>query len=109
MNEKALALIRRRNNHSAPMWFTVPDSFTALAVRDRRALLEEIDAQRTSRPVTLRAWDARLAKAFEAVVAFEDPDSLRDQETDVELRSAAAAAWDELRAAIKGFAHDIAR
>jgi hypothetical protein len=60
--ENDLAAIRARDASSGALWFTGPESFTALAARDRRALLAEID--RLSSLVRLaEAWtDESLEK-----------------------------------------------
>ena len=41
--ETDLAAIRARDAGSGALWFTGPESFTALAARDRRTLLAEIE------------------------------------------------------------------
>lgn len=38
-----------------------------------------------------------LLSALEAVLAFEDPDSLEDQQTDARLRAARAEAWERAK------------
>lgn len=56
-NPTALEQIRARDAAAGALWFTGPESFTALAARDRRSLLAEIDR--------LNARIAQMRAAFE--------------------------------------------
>ncbi len=48
MTPEELLAAQKRDAATGDLWFTGPESFTALAARDRRALLAEVEALRAN-------------------------------------------------------------
>ena len=59
MTPEELLAAQKRDAATGDLWFTGPESFTALAARDRRALLAEVEAVR-----------ANLDHAYERIAAL---------------------------------------
>lgn len=74
-------------------WTIFDADGNAICIEHRRVECRAAD-------VLLIAAAPELLEALEGVLAFEDPDSIEDQQSDIRLREARAEAWERVKAAI---------
>jgi hypothetical protein len=81
-------------------WYEHPGR-VRLAVRAKGCLVADVVPQDAALAnAKLIAVAPEMLEALEALVAFHDPDSLRDQKGDPDLRSEVEGAWARAHAAI---------